>query len=109
MSTYTIPMPLPTSPLCTAPKSLFEDIELESLIGQGGFGRVYLGFYQGAPVAVKVLERIPGPVAGGGAAAAIMAKAKSDVNSHGNAPGNDFSTRNSTGDTFRDPLLEVTC
>ena len=39
-------------------RPLFEDIELESLIGQGGFGRVYLGFYQGAPVAVKVLERV---------------------------------------------------
>ncbi len=33
---------------------VFEDVQLGPLLGQGGFGKVYRGLWNGAPVAVKV-------------------------------------------------------
>lgn len=32
----------------------FEDVQLGPLLGQGGFGKVYRGLWNGAAVAVKV-------------------------------------------------------
>ena len=38
----------------TGKKHPWEDVELGPLIGQGSFGKVYRGVWNGAPVAVKV-------------------------------------------------------
>ena len=43
----------------------FEDVQLGPLLGQGSFGRVYRGVWQGAAVAIKVICRVlPGQCAG---------------------------------------------
>lgn len=34
----------------------FEDVSLGPLLGQGGFGKVYRGLWNGAAVAVKVMH-----------------------------------------------------
>ena len=47
------------------------DVELGLLIGQGAYGRVYRGIWNGAPVAVKVIPHL-GPAAGGASAAAAL-------------------------------------
>ena len=39
----------------TGKKHPWEDVELGPLIGQGSFGKVYRGVWNGAPVAVKVI------------------------------------------------------
>ena len=41
----------------TGKKHPWEDVELGPLIGQGSFGKVYRGVWNGAPVAVKVCEQ----------------------------------------------------
>ena len=40
-------------------KHPWEDVELGPLIGQGSFGKVYRGVWNGAPVAVKVIFSCP--------------------------------------------------
>ena len=37
----------------------FEDVQLGPLLGQGGFGKVYRGLWNGAAVAVKVQLHLP--------------------------------------------------
>ncbi|CAG9467289.1 unnamed protein product [Pedinophyceae sp. YPF-701] len=39
-----------------AAKAPFVDVRLGPMIGQGGYGRVYKGLWDGAPVAVKIME-----------------------------------------------------
>lgn len=41
----------------TGKKHPWEDVELGPLIGQGSFGKVYRGVWNGAPVAVKVCKQ----------------------------------------------------
>ncbi|KAG2454256.1 hypothetical protein HYH02_001289 [Chlamydomonas schloesseri] len=44
----------------------FDDVKLGPLLGKGSYGRVYRGVWNGAQVAVKVLETMAGEGGGGG-------------------------------------------
>lgn len=46
----------PSAPVASTDSTLFEEVEVGSLLGRGGFGQVYRGLWQGRVVAVKVVD-----------------------------------------------------
>lgn len=70
------------SELSSRPSStpLFDDVTLQQLVGSGSYGKVYLGDWIGAQVAVKVLQRLPGVSQPGSAFEASLSAALSHPN-----------------------------
>lgn len=90
--------------------ALLRDVEILQLIGTGSFGRVYLGNWIGAPVAVKVMRRLPGvgplqadPLGGSGAGTMFEASLSAAL-SHPNVVQTfEYCTRQVEGDVDSSP------